>query len=88
MNELLPSPRELIPLTPESSTKTEKVNYLIWSDTPSNQLKRAQKIKENLENSKIFIVIGDKVLTTCISQIIFKNMNKKYSVSSYATILL
>ncbi|KAF8400102.1 hypothetical protein HHK36_015977 [Tetracentron sinense] len=56
----------------------ELSNYRL--DTPSNQLKRAQKIKEKLENSKeaqvlLFIVtilatsmvIGDGVLTPCIS---------------------
>lgn len=53
-------------------------NYKL--DTPSNQLRRAQKIKEKLENSRtskvvLFIVtilgtsmvIGDGVLTPCIS---------------------
>lgn len=53
-------------------------NYRL--DTPSNQLRRAQKIKEKLENNKtakivLFLVtilgtsmvIGDGVLTPCIS---------------------
>lgn len=56
----------------------ELSNYRL--DTPSNQLRRAQKIKEKLENSKaaqlvLFVVtilgtsmvIGDGVLTPCIS---------------------
>ncbi|KAK9276737.1 hypothetical protein L1049_006273 [Liquidambar formosana] len=56
----------------------ELSNYRL--DTPSNQLRRAQKIKEKLENSKtaqlmLFLVtilgtsmvIGDGVLTPCIS---------------------
>lgn len=56
----------------------ELSNYRL--DTPSNQLKRAQKIKEKLENSKVAqlvlflvtilgtsMVIGDGVLTPCIS---------------------
>ncbi|KAJ8645985.1 hypothetical protein MRB53_007733 [Persea americana] len=56
----------------------ELSNYRL--DTPSNQLRRAQKIKEKLENSKVAqlvlflvtilgtsMVIGDGVLTPCIS---------------------
>lgn len=56
----------------------ELSNYRL--DTPSNQLRRAQYIKEKLENSKVAqlvlflvtilgtsMVIGDGVLTPCIS---------------------
>ncbi|CAK9133291.1 unnamed protein product [Ilex paraguariensis] len=60
----------------------ELSNYRL--DTPSNQLKRAQKIKQKLESSKIAkivlflvtilgtsMVIGDGVLTPCISDPIY-----------------
>lgn len=56
----------------------ELSNYRL--DTPSNQLRRAENIKEKLENSKVAqlvlflvtilgtsMVIGDGVLTPCIS---------------------
>ncbi|OVA17336.1 potassium transporter [Macleaya cordata] len=67
-------------------------------DTPSNQLRRAQKIREKLENSKVaqmvlFIVtilgtsmvIGDGVLTPCISgELHHWNLTLNYHVSHYS----